>query len=120
MKMTMKRKAWKMDYVNDDVYFEYEDSLRELFASIGGVPKNFGKFELEIAEYAARMRPEVNSDDGMAFVLSVYEKLNALRGIYTAIRGDSEGFWDFLAKVAEITGGVVPQESDEEDGVDEE
>ena len=61
VKETVTRMKKTMKNVNNGSFFEYEDSLRELFASIGGVPKNFGKFELDIAECATHLQPR---DDG--------------------------------------------------------
>ena len=100
MKKTMKN-------VNNGSFFEYEDSLRELFASIG-------KFELDIAECATHLQPRDDGGDSMSFVLSIFEKMNALKSVYTSVNGTSEGFWNFVEKIAAITGSVLPPDSDDE------
>lgn len=114
VKETVTRMKKTMKNVNNGSFFEYEDSLRELFASIGGVPKNFGKFELDIAECATHLQPRDDGGDSMSFVLSIFEKMNALKRVYTSVNGTSEGFWNFVEKIAAITGSVLPPDSDDE------
>ncbi len=85
-----------------DLYFDYELALRRLFLSIGGAPREFGRFALTIAENAARLPPDGDACDGESVVLTILRKIYNLKALYASIKGDSEGFWDFFAKLAEI------------------
>lgn len=91
-----------------DLFFDYELALRRLFLSIGGRPRDFGRFALAIAENATRLPDD--ADDAEPAVFAVLRKIYNLKALYSSINGDSEGFWDFLAKLAEITGDVFLDE----------
>ena len=91
-----------------DLFFDYELALRRLFLSIGGAPREFGRFALAIAENAAQPPSEVD-DEGL-IVLTILRKIYNLKALYASIKGDSEGFWDFFAKLAEITDDVFLDE----------
>ncbi len=87
-----------------DLFFDYELALRRLLLSIGGRPRDFGRFALAIAENATRL-PDADetADDEAPIVLTILRKIYNLKALYASIKGDSEGFWDFFAKLAEIT-----------------
>ncbi len=104
--------------VNNDAFFDFEDALLNLYLSIGGVPRYFGKFVLDVAENATSL--QLDDEDDATLVIAILRRINELKDVYVSVYGSSEGFWEFFSRLAEIMGRVFSDDDEERDSLFEE
>ena len=93
------------------------DALLNLYLSIGGVPRYFGKFVLDVAENATNL--QLDDEDDATLVVAILRRINELKDVYVSVYGSSEGFWEFFSRLAEIMGRVF-SDDEERDSLFEE